>query len=207
MDGNMDAQIEAFSDKITEVGNRIRDNWVPHKLAWQGFKTMVWQSLKYPLSACSFTKAQGSKLTTQLYKLFLPKLGINCSFPRIYRHAPKCYQGLALPEVYESMGMQKIDRLLSNGDTTSLTGDILGASLEQLQLEIGIGSPVIEAPYEVYGHLATHGWWQNLWEFVSSEKITLRQEEPIIPPASTRGQLLCHGMVDTALQLVRCGYM
>ena len=182
LDGNMDKQIEVLSDKIDELGNKIRDNWVPRRLAWQGFKTMVWQSLKYPLAACSMTKAQGKKLTTQLYKFFLPKLGVNRCFPLAYRHSPKCYQGLSLPEVYESQEMQKIDRLLANGDTKCLTGDILGASLEQLQLEVGIGSPVIEAPYDVYGHLATYGWWQNLWEFVSTEKITLRQEAPFIPP-------------------------
>jgi hypothetical protein len=50
------------------------------------------------------------------------------------------------------------------------TGEILGASLEQIQLEIGIGSPVTESSVALYGHLTTYGWWTNLWEFVS-EKI------------------------------------
>jgi hypothetical protein len=73
----MDAQIQPFTDRIINIGNRIPDSWVPHHLAWQGFQTMVWQLLKYPLAACSLTKTQGKKLTTQLYKFFLPKLGIN----------------------------------------------------------------------------------------------------------------------------------
>jgi hypothetical protein len=33
---------------------------------------------------------------------------------------------------------------------------------------------VIEFSYEVYGQLATYGWWQNLWEFVSAENIILK---------------------------------
>jgi hypothetical protein len=49
------------------------------------------------------------------------------------------------------------------------TGEILGASLEQIQLEIGTGSPVIESSFVLYGHLATYGW-TNLWEFVSNKK-------------------------------------
>jgi hypothetical protein len=70
----MDAQIKHFTDKIIDIGNHICDNWVPHHLAWQGFQTMVWQSLKYPLAACSLTtKTQGKTLTTQLYNFFLPK--------------------------------------------------------------------------------------------------------------------------------------
>jgi hypothetical protein len=77
VDGSMDTQIQHFTDKLINIGNCIHDNWVPHCLAWQGFQTMVWQSLKYPLATCSLTKTQGKTLTTQLYKFFLPKLGIN----------------------------------------------------------------------------------------------------------------------------------
>jgi hypothetical protein len=73
----MDAQIQHFTDKLTDIGNCRCDNWVPHQLAWQGFQTMVWQSLKYPLAACSLTNVQEKKLTKQLYKFFIPKLGIN----------------------------------------------------------------------------------------------------------------------------------
>jgi hypothetical protein len=51
----MDTQIQHFTDKLINIGNCIHDNWVPHCLAWQGFQTMVWQSLKYPLATCCFT--------------------------------------------------------------------------------------------------------------------------------------------------------
>ena len=104
------------------------------------------------------------------------------SFPLVYRHAPRCFQGLELPEIYVEQEIEKIGRLLTHGATTSLTGEIMGCSLEQLQLEVGIGSPVLESPFEVYGHLATDGWFKNLWEFVSDEGITLRQDDPAIPP-------------------------
>jgi hypothetical protein len=119
------------------------------------------------LAACSLTKTQGKKLTTQLYKFFLPKLGINWSFPLAYCHGPRCFQGLNLPTFYEGQGINKIEWLLANSDTDTQTGEILGASLEQLQLEISIGSPVMES----YGHLTTYGWWTNLWEFVSNKNI------------------------------------
>ncbi len=72
--------------------------------------------------------------------------------------------------------------LLTNGDTDMQTGEILGASLEQIQLEIGIGSAVTESSVALYGHLTTYGWWTNLWEFVSDKNILLCQEDPIIPP-------------------------
>jgi hypothetical protein len=69
------------------------------------------------LAACSLTKTQGKKLTTQLYKFFLPKLGINWSFPLAYCHGPRCFQGLNLPTFYEGQGINKIEWLLANSDT------------------------------------------------------------------------------------------
>jgi hypothetical protein len=126
MDGNMEKQFEVLADKIDAFGTKIWENWVPQKWAWQGLKTKIWQSLHYPLVACSFTNAQGDKLTTQLYKLFLLKLGVNCSFPKAYCHGPKCFQGLALPEFWENQKIQKIEWLLAHGNTKSLPGDLMG---------------------------------------------------------------------------------
>ena len=80
-DGNMDAQYEALEEKIVNLGMGIRDNWVPRRLVWQGFSTMIWPSLRYPLAASSFTKAQGKQLTTKLYKFLLPKMGVVRFFP------------------------------------------------------------------------------------------------------------------------------
>jgi hypothetical protein len=94
----LSAQMEVISKKIDDMGTKIRDNWVPRRLAWQGLRTMMWPSLAYPLPACNFADSEADRLTVDLYKLILPTMGMTKSFPRVYRHAPKHYQGVALPE-------------------------------------------------------------------------------------------------------------
>ena len=144
----MGAQWEVLADMITDLGTKIHKNWVPRKLVWQGFNTMIWPPLQYPLLACLLTRTEAGKLTMSLYKLILPKMGLVCSFPKVYWFTPHCFQGLKLPEFYITQEAGKIGCLLLHGDTLSLTGGLLGGLLEQMQLEVGIRTPVLEAPFE-----------------------------------------------------------
>ena len=82
--GNMGAQQEALAERVMDMGTRIQDNWVPQKMLWQGFKTMIWPSIWYPLPVCSLTTTEAGDLTTGLYKMLLPKLGVTQSFPKVY---------------------------------------------------------------------------------------------------------------------------
>jgi hypothetical protein len=45
---------------------------------------------------------------------------------------------------------------------------LFNISLEQAQMEIGIGTPILEASFEDYGHLLTFCWvkilWEHLWQ-------------------------------------------
>ena len=56
-----------------------------------------------------------------------------------------------------------------------------------MQLEVGIGTPVLEAPFKKYSFLVTYGWFKELWHFVSNEEIVLCQENLVIPPLQCEG--------------------
>jgi hypothetical protein len=45
--------------------------------------------------------------------------------------------------------------MLTHGAIPTHTGRFLNISLEQAQLEVGIGMPILEADYEQYGFLLT----------------------------------------------------
>jgi hypothetical protein len=47
------------------------------------------------------------------------------------------------------------------------------ASLEQLQLELGIPKPVFESSYSTYGGLSTPCWLSHIWESCDSKGITI----------------------------------
>lgn len=176
-DGNMVAQQEALQEKIMDIGTSIHDNWVPMKMVWQGFKMMIWPSVWYPLPVCSLTNAQATELMTSLYKFLLPKFSVVQCFPKVYRHAPRCFQSFALPE----FGTEQ-DRVAFVTWRHGIPHrQFLAGTLEQLQLEIGIGIPVLEAPFEMYGFRSTDVWFHSLWRFVSEEDIILCKEELAVP--------------------------
>ena len=138
---------------------------------------MIWPSLSYTLPATTFMQKQVDKLMTQLYKLILPTLGALRGFPKVYRHAPKSLQGLGAPNFYVEQNIGMIGKLLTNGNTPLMMGKLIAAQLEQAQLEVGIGTPILLAPFDRFGCLLTDCWTKGIWEFASKYDIALLVDE------------------------------
>ena len=167
--------------KIEEFGTAFQDEWVPHKYAWHGLWSMIWPLLSYPLAACSFSKAEADHLTLALNKLILPTLGTSKSLLNVYRFAPLSLQGFEAPNFYVEQGSCKISKLLTHGNSGNLTSDLIAVSMEQAQLEIGIGIPLLQAPFEQYGMLFTQCWVKGLWQFASENGILLENPNYCTP--------------------------
>jgi hypothetical protein len=140
LDGNMDAQVMVLQTKADLWGEQISKGWVPWHLARKVIDSMIWPSLRYPLPACNLTEQQGNQITKTLYCQILPSLGACRNFPLVYRYAPASLNGLALPHPYVEQGIAHIGLILTHGAIDTPTGSLLRASLEQAQLEVGIGT-------------------------------------------------------------------
>jgi len=84
-------------------------------------------------------------------------------------------------------GVQQIGKMLTQGDTGSLTSQWLMLNLEQAQLEVGIGVPLLEASFKQYGFLCTDCWIKVLWWFVSTYNILLTDRNYKMPPLQQVG--------------------
>lgn len=87
--------------------------------------------------------------------------------------------GLDLPDPYLYQGSQQISFFYQYYATDTNEGVLLRASLEHLQLKIGIGSPVLESHFGRYGCLATHSWLKSVWEFLWRFHIHLEVSTPL----------------------------
>jgi hypothetical protein len=72
-----------------------------------------------------------------------------------------------LPQVTDTQFIEQVKRVLVHGALPTHTGIYFNISLEQAQLEVGIGSPLLEANYDDYGFLLTFCWVKVLWQFLS----------------------------------------
>ena len=188
MDGRMEGQVNELRSRADKWGMAIKNGWIPRNIAWQGMQTMIWPSLKYPLPACNMTEIEGKSILTGFYKNVLPKMGICRNIPLVFRYAPTCLQGLGLPDPYVEQGIAQIKFLLTGGHICNLPGNLIRASLEQAQLEIGTSTPLLQAPFAVFGCLLTKNTWiGSVWQFVSKRGIEMRSESLTLPKCQREG--------------------
>lgn len=177
VDGNMLEQVQKLKDDADDIGDRINKGYLPKRLVWATIRTMVWPSISYPLSSTTVTDDESYEITKSLYYQMLPSGGTNRSFPLVHRHAPHDLFGLALPTAKDTEFIGQIKTMLTHGAVPTHTGTFLNTSLEQAQLEVGIGTPLLEADYDKFGFLLTHCWLKVLWQRLWEHDIVLRQPE------------------------------
>jgi hypothetical protein len=181
LDGHMSAQMETLRSKANQWGEQIRDGWIPRNLAWKALDMMIWPSLRYPLPASNLTEQQGEQITKAFYRDILPSLGACRNYPTVYRHAPAALNGLALPHPHVEQGIAHVCLVLTHGAIDTPTGSLLRASLEQAQLEVGLGTSFLSAPFELYGFLLTDCLWSTIWRFISKHNIALSNPDQVLP--------------------------
>jgi hypothetical protein len=181
LDGNMSAQVATLQNKAEQWGEQIRDGWVPRNLARRALDTMIWPSLRYPLPASTLTEQDGEQIMQTFYRHLLPNLGACRNFPTVFRHAPAALNGLALPHPYVEQGISHLCLVLTHGAIDTPTGSLLRASLEQAQLEVGIGMAFLAAPFDQYGFLLTDCLWSAIWRFISEHNLSLSYGDQELP--------------------------
>jgi hypothetical protein len=142
---------------------------------------MIWPSLKYSLPASNVTDCQGDQITKEFYRNILPSLGACRNYPIVFRHAPASLNGLDLPHPYMEQGIAHICLILTHGAIDTPTGSLLQSSLEQAQLEVGLGTPFLDAPFDLYGFLLTDCLWATIWAFISKHRILLSNPDQVLP--------------------------
>jgi len=163
----------------------LQKGLIPCSLAWMALHWVIWPSLSYSLAVTSFSESQALATTSHLYRTLLPWLGVNCHYPVALQHAPAKYHGLGLPNLYWEQGVAALKLFLEFMNTSQPEQSLLQTSLELLQLEVGISSPILQADFHRWGFLATNCWVKSLWRFawfaeiqlISNTKDTFRSQQ------------------------------
>lgn len=179
--GSMREQFLHLKAMADDVGSCINKGYLPKKLIWETLCTMIFPLIGYPLGSTTFTKAESELITKPLYAQFLPSGGANCNYPTVYHHAPSMFYGLALLMVIETQFTKQVKKMLTHGAIPTPTGEYLKVSFEQVQLEVGIGTPILEASFNDYGCLLTPCWVKKLWEHVWKHNVSLWCPDQALP--------------------------
>ena len=83
-----------------------------------------------------------------------------------------------------------INAFLQHYGTETALGLYLRASLENLQLELGVSSCPLEYDYEKWGSLATNSWVKALWERIHRYKIKIDIDYESLPMPRERDECI-----------------
>ena len=93
-----------------------------------------------------------------------------------------------------------LNSFLQHYGTETAIGTYLTASLENLQLELGVSGCPLNYDYDVWGKLATDSWVKSLWERVCRFKIKLDIEYKKLPPPREFDECIMERLVREGVQ-------
>ena len=194
--GSDDIQCEAMRTKSTDWANKVKKGGsISRNDAWTCLRTTIMKTLEYPLPVTCLTKSQCTKILTPVLETALPGVGISRRFLHRYIHGPsKCF-GLDVPCLYTYQGSAHLDMLVSHWDEISATGKLLKASMQILQVEVGLPGNPLNKSFEVWQETVTPCWLSSTWEFMSQYKINIDLTLEEIPTRRTNDRFIMESFI------------
>jgi hypothetical protein len=165
MNGKMKPPVNAIKKKADEWADHVKAGWMTRPMAWTCLRTMIWPSLAYPLKVCSMTTTQGDAIIVKLYQALLLELGLQRRFPKLWQHAPRTFQALALPHPYFVQGQEQVSIFQKMGLSQEISSGLIRITTDQAQLEIGRSTPLLQEDFDTWVFLLTPSLWDFCWEF------------------------------------------
>ena len=174
--GCMQSQKQRMIASTTQWAAQMKAGIIKKHEMWISVTMMLWKTLEYPLPATTLTLQECEEIMAPAKTQILHGLQICDKFPLVLLFGPKSKLGLGLPHLYTLQGIMHLEDLIHHTSQGTLTGDLYRSTLEQLLINIGYGSDLFSAPYEILGKLMPYTWMTHLWEFLDSNGIQLRHD-------------------------------
>ena len=131
----------------TEWASKIKRSFMSKFSVDLSVRTTIMKTLTYPTAALTLKERECDRLMSKIKNAALPKMGINRTIGHVYLYGPTRLQGYAFPNLFTELGIKRVKLLLKHGGRLTQIGMTLTASLEGLQLEIGLGAKIFDADF------------------------------------------------------------
>jgi hypothetical protein len=141
-DGSQDGEAQYLMTKVRQWISRFKANHLSSVDTWYALNNTIMKTLEYPMIAISLSRKQWDKLMSPLLAATLPSAKISQHFPWKVLFAPLSRNGLGLIHPHDRQYLSQLQTVFRHSERDGPTGNLMRASLEQLQLELGIQEPV-----------------------------------------------------------------
>jgi hypothetical protein len=178
--GNQQDEVARLKRKSDSIATKINSYMITQADAFLAYEALYVPALRYSLSITSINQMDFENIQSAATTSFLAAMGYNRNMPRAIAHAPKIYQGLGLRHLYDLQGCDGTRLLLQELNMKdSSTSRMLQAVLESIQLEAGIGRPILEDTRSL--DYIEWGWIPSIRDFLQhiDAKITGATPTPL----------------------------
>ena len=179
--GEEGSQLEKIAERVEKWTSRTANGHLPAKFAWVSYKLKLWPGLRYGLATLATPFRTAASFLDSFHFRMLPFLGINRNIKREWRTLPRAFGGIGLFSFPVEQTICCLNMLLQHYGVPSTLGKKFQASLECLQLEVGVNVNPLTISYDIYGSLATTCWVKTLWERLWVYRFQVTMDYPDIP--------------------------
>ena len=161
--GCMNAELTYLQKESSKWAAQIQNSYLDRITSALALTTTISGTWAYPSPDTNFTRKQAELLFKPVFKVILPKMGINRYLTKEYRYTPLSHHGLDLHDYFTDQGVDHIVTLIAHMAKDSYVGNLIEATLELAALEIGSGTNVFHLPYYTHAPYLTDSWIKIPW--------------------------------------------
>jgi hypothetical protein len=142
--GNQQDEIEQLKTKSNAIATKININAITSVQAKMAYESFYLPAMRYSLPITSINQMDFESIQQRATLSFLSTMGYNRHMPREVVFATPKFQGIGLKHLYDLQGVDSLKLFFQEINHSGIIGDMLSYLLEVIQMEAGIGSPIME---------------------------------------------------------------
>jgi hypothetical protein len=142
--GNQQDEVHRLKQKSDHMAKQISLHALSPTEAKMAYEFFYIPAMRYSLSITSINQMDFETIQRKATGALLSIMGFNRNMPREVVFSSKLYQGLSLKHLYDIQGVDGTRLLLQEVNSTSTTGQLMRATIDVIQMEAGIGRPILE---------------------------------------------------------------
>lgn len=174
MDGNNKEQIIKLRQKTQEFADQIRTGFLNKWDAWYAINSTIMKTLEYPMLATTITEKEWDFIMRPIREAGLPKVQVSSKYPKRLMYGPKEFQGLGIMHPFLHQELMHVAACIHEGERETITGELIRAGLEQMQLETGLPGYLFSQDYSILETLTTDCWLKTVWQFAWNNEMLIK---------------------------------
>jgi hypothetical protein len=163
--GNQQDEVMRLQLKSDDIAAKLNAHALSYTEAHMAYQSFYLPAMRYSISITSINQMDFEKIQSKATAAILAASGFNRNMPREVVFASRFHQGLGMKHLYDIQGCDSTRLLLQEiCDKTSTTSQMIAILIDTIQLEAGIGSPILEDTRTL--DYLEWGWIPQIREFL-----------------------------------------